>query len=349
MVLHRWLSCAVASLSHVCGRSSEVVRAIRGKWLPHDCVMVKFDVKDFYMDGDQSLMIALVLPFLDAAVRPAAELMLNMVLWHQYVVYDTNVYRVTRGSGMGAVHSSSISDLAFYALAERSLNYEALGVLLYLRYRDDIFAVVRSKEAATTLHGHLAKAASACWRVELEGSSAYGMPMLDMMVYKGPSFLRTGRLDHHFYQKPTARHVPLSPWSCHSSSVHRSWPISEVARIRQLCLHDTSFKYYRDRKVARFRSFYLDPAVLAKCAKHRPRLTGIAPEVRPDSLRLIRVVVRYHPGLDRLSSRLNAVCRLWNRLLAGIPKKNPLLGFRVQVAFTRASAPLHVICKRGKL
>ncbi len=129
-----------------------------------------------------------------------------------------------RGSGMGCAHSSALSNLAFYALVEAKTDMSSLGVLPFLRYRDDIFAVTRDEAAAQNLHSILVRQARVCWKVEMEDSSTYCIPTLDLVMYKGPCFKQSGHLDFRPNIKPTARHLLLSQHSFHNQAVHRSWP-----------------------------------------------------------------------------------------------------------------------------
>ena len=59
--------------------------------------------------------------------------------------------------------------------------------------------------------------------------------MLDVEVYKGARWRRSGRLDYRIHTKHTSQWRPLASSSCHHPSVHASWPSGQIARIRNLC------------------------------------------------------------------------------------------------------------------
>ena len=57
--------------------------------------------------------------------------------------------------------------------------------------------------------------------------------MLDVSIFKGPRFVRFGLLDYRLYVKPSSIWKPLNPSSSHAKSVHRSWPLGQVSRLRR--------------------------------------------------------------------------------------------------------------------
>ena len=71
--------------------------------------------------------------------------------------------------------------------------------------------------------------------LSIEEISSTSIHFLVVLVYKGPSFRTSGRLDFKVAHKPTAIWQPLTPSSQHPMYVHRSWPTSMIHRIRGLC------------------------------------------------------------------------------------------------------------------
>merc|ERR1711957_663068 len=58
---------------------------------------------------------------------------------------------------------------------------------------------------------------------------------LDIRLFKGPKWSRTGRLDFTTFRKKTALGIPLSDSSYHPPSVHSGWPSSLYNKINSRC------------------------------------------------------------------------------------------------------------------
>ncbi len=216
-------------------------------------------------------------------MRQVAEVLLLIVLGHQFVSRGDALYRVEVGTGMGQIHSGIVSDLAFWQLVERHLplnNFES-GVLCFLRFRDDVFVVTRGRQEADEFFNLFKAKASVSWIVERESVRSFGTPMLDAKIYKGPGFSKNGILYFAPFIKPTARHIPLCDSSSHPPSVHRGWPISEMARLRKRSLYSSSFALYQRLKTNRFARFFMHPGTLRKCREwRRPCILRPKPESR---------------------------------------------------------------------
>lgn len=71
------------------------------------------------------------------------------------------------------------------------------------------------------------------WELELEGIN-----FLDTTVYKGPDFLRTGRLDTKVYFKPTDTHALLHRGSHHAAHVFKGIVKAQLLRFRRICTRE---------------------------------------------------------------------------------------------------------------
>ena len=170
--------------------------------------------------------------------------------------------------------------------------------------------------------------------------------MLDLTFYKGPRCRTSAILDHRAFVKPTARHIPLSSLSAHPPAVHRGWPVAEMSRLHRLCSSPFNSVLSRERCINRFRRFFLDPAVISRCSEWSPTILR-AP--KPNRVMTFRLVVRWHPCLAGLESRLNDVCRLWEPYVARVwGRHGQALNLRVQVAWCSAAAPLHVVLRNRR-
>lgn len=139
--------------------------------------MVKMDVKNFYMSGGHKELKENSIEILEKGnLKEWCGDTIELLLSHQYVALELEeleVKQVQVGSGMGAVHSGSISDACFYNLVERirldtKKGRGARGVLLYARFRDAILAIVKGVDNLRKLVAEMRLNAKSCYEIEVE-------------------------------------------------------------------------------------------------------------------------------------------------------------------------------------
>ena len=273
------------------------------------------------MQGRHSQLAAACALAFENNLKQLAEVVCDHILYYQDVRNQfTDHFRVSLGSGMGCRHSGSLSDWAFYILAGRQLVFNGasadIGLLFYRRFRDDILAMCDSYVSSLAFLDRLTCAASSSWTIEKERLAGRGVPMLDIFIEKSfhEAFVNSSGnkccpVRWKPYRKDTARHLPLHPASCHSNSVHRSWPQGEALRLwRNSCLH-ADFVKARDEFIDRLARNFMPDFVQNSVKTWVPRCPVAIPDTCPDvkSSRTVRLVMPYHPflrsALGRLMSR----------------------------------------------
>ncbi len=169
-----------------------------------------------------------------------------------------------------------------------------------VRFRDDIFAVVDGDVSpAERFAVCITALASLSWKISLDCIHQYGVPMLDLLIYKGPRHRCSGLWDFRPYTKPTALHVPLSPASCHHRSAHIGWPIGEIRWVFVCSLRLQAFRYDGMNKFRRWRHLFVSPQSLAVCtdlcARGRPPQKK-GRKVVADVLRVVLPFIRPLPA-----------------------------------------------------
>ena len=83
--------------------------------VPSSAVMVKFDIKDFYMSGDHKLILSSVAQFFPQGAKLCLEELTGLILRNQYVATSENedYYRVCMGAGMGLAFAGDLADICF--------------------------------------------------------------------------------------------------------------------------------------------------------------------------------------------------------------------------------------------
>ena len=137
------------------------------------------------------------------------------------------------------------------------------------------------------------------------------VPFLDFCISKTGD----GYLEFSPYVKPTARHLPLSSDSCHTRSVHASWPVSECRRMFKRASCADLAKAWVAAKISRWRHHLLDERIVSRCERlvtcmpslvaKRAVLEFEGHEGLVETSR-VRLVLPYRPEFISLPSRLRA-------------------------------------------
>ena len=162
--------------------------------------------------------------------------------------------------------------------------------------------------------------------------------MLDLTVFKGPRWLRSGHLDIKPFFKPSQRAPTLSSRSCHPRSVHVSWPLG---RFREYELVSTSPHF----SLAAKRQF------LQKICRHDPSHPAI-PSLRSryatsgakgSTVNKSRdgswLVLPFHASLQPLLSLVHNISEHW-QYLARTYDRFALLQFLPRISWSRGDRSL---------
>ena len=147
----RWLSHELRKHlqhTHLIRDTRDLIRLLSSRPVPHDHVLVKIDIKDFFMSGQLPDLIDICSQYFDPAVREAGISMLRAVLYNQYISIPGHgeTWCTVQGSGMGLISSGDVSDLCFYHMVDAFLlesnTVSRFDISVYARYRDDAFLVL---------------------------------------------------------------------------------------------------------------------------------------------------------------------------------------------------------------
>ena len=146
---------------------------------------------------------------------------------------NEDYYCVCMGAGMGLAFAGDLADICFLDLVERQLLLTQsvraqCNLVCYYRFMDDgFFTTDCSRDKLLEFSGVLKRKAG-CLKINFEAISSVEMPVLDVERWDC-----TGILDHRLFSKTTSQWTPLLPSSFHNPSIHRSWPLPQIERIRK--------------------------------------------------------------------------------------------------------------------
>jgi len=246
----------------------------------------------------------------DAKLKALVSEAIYLLVDNQYVVASSlsPLFKCVKGSGIGLEHSAAVSSAAFINRVESRFvdNLQHHGVLVWLRYLDDIFVMFESQQAAITF-GTFLRGSTDYFEAKTGHVSQTTVDILDLSVT-----ITNNRL----VVKPLLAKlpIPLCPCSGHAPHVHRSWPIAVRERVLKLSCGDQNCvsKLLNNYRVVGTHPFTVQ--LLASGARVKKSVV--------QSSNIVTCTVRYHPIFrDALKHALKAV---------PVPES---LGFRVRPAY----------------
>ena len=213
----------VDNLSHLMPDSFSFKSRIEDcEMLPDTAVMACIDLKDCFLSGTPSQLARdCSVPFVaDRNLKSTFVEVLSRILQHQYVIASSlpDWYRCEAGSGIGLLHSSVVANWAYFRSVEVQFiyNLQKYGILLYLRYHDDIFIVSRCRESLREFQNFYIPCHAYSYFMYLCRSvSSTKVQMLDLTItISGCKISAFPTLE----KSP----VPLNVTSAHFPAVHKS-------------------------------------------------------------------------------------------------------------------------------
>ena len=248
---------------HILKNSIHLKTLLEATTVSQSSRLLKIDIKDFFMSGTHRHLLRRVSRCAPSGAQQSFDDLVWCILHNQFVRVPgvRECFRVARGSGMGLICSGEISDWTFFADAEENFVLDEgvrtrFGIVLYLRFKDDIFVVLEAEDDVVTTFLEEFQALAGDFVLKLDADSTSSVEMLDLTISKGAMWSRSGVLDTAVYIKPTANSIPLSSESFHAPSVH-SWPLERIKHFFRISSAIGAAK-------ATSRSF------LAKLLKHDP-------------------------------------------------------------------------------
>jgi hypothetical protein len=331
-VINRMLDPLLRSCDFLALGSDDAAQKIRGTVVNPRSILLKFDVKDFYLAGDHALIASTVSDwFPDTKSRKFMFEALSLTLANQFVgEFDSSeqrdvVYHVQTGSGIGMKHAGAVADACFARLVELPLRAEFsnLGVRKYVRFRDDVLVILDDITYTPAFKKAFIGRASKFCEVTVDSFSLIAANFLDFSVRKPKA--GSGVVSFQPYVKSTARHIPLGSDSYHSWSTHRSWPLAECQRMFRRSSSQAIGRAWQESKVNHFRRFMLDPEVVLKCSRWRPTpKSEIGQKFLLDRARecakTIWLILPFRKELRKLQSSLSRLTLEWADHLKGESK-----------------------------
>lgn len=258
--------------------SQHLIHQLETLVFPADCYICCADIESLYpnipidvgvdfvrcaINRMRSTITDIGLHFRDDRTVDFVMRLLSFILHNNYFVFGSQWYHQLQGTAMGTPAAVPFACLFVYEVEYRVFQSTNMQPLLYKRYIDDIYLIVRCREEATTFFDAFNDKVIPtirCGSITIDLSSGI---FLDLETFKGPRFAVSGIFDVKTYQKVQNRYLYLAPNSFHNRAVFRSTIVSELNRYRLTCTSDADFYNMRSlfyqRLVARgFNTIYLN-------------------------------------------------------------------------------------------
>ena len=267
MGLSKWLVTrldpVMTGCAHLLQSVQDFVKDVRSFRLEDGYVFAKFDVREFFMSGRPDELIAAM----ETAVPRdgSFDLALTVARWlleNQYVYSSelAGVWRVTRGSGMGLGHSSSVADLAFLGKVDRMLCQlgfkRARKIAAYWRFKDDLLFAIHRDEVGR-LSRLLSLRAAPLFTIVQDGSGSRSVDFLSVHVVANDRGI--------VCTSPVLKNggAPLSVSSAHPSAIHLKWPRGYLNSLCYQCSSLETYKKVVGEFVKRFTDYFESPERVA--------------------------------------------------------------------------------------
>ena len=252
----RWVSeqlrVPLGSFNHILRDTADFLSKLSRMSFPRGTRIIKLDVRDFFMSGSHETLAAdagRTLSSSSEALRQFSVDMIEYVIGNQYIRIPgvPMSWRVTHGSGMGLSFSGELADASLLQRLETpfmltSSVRKECRILAYFRFKDDIIIFQAPRQLgqeAKTVEALLSEMNRRAhpFVVEVDEIATYKASFLDVSVFFGGHWRRTGRMDTEPYRKPSSIWTPLSSGSLHHPTLHNEWPKSMIRRYHA---HSTS-------------------------------------------------------------------------------------------------------------
>ncbi|XP_063529636.1 uncharacterized protein LOC134740911 [Cydia strobilella] len=210
--------------------STHFVQLLEGVTLQEDELMVSFDVASLFTNVPVAETIEIIkrMASRDDSLAEYMRL-IEFCLTSGYFVWRGEHYLQIEGVAMGSPIAPVVANIFMEDFEQRALESCPHRPRLWLRYVDDVFAVVPHKDLDPLLEHLNARHAKIKFTIERECNGA--LPFLDVLVQRDEH----GRLTHKVYRKPTHTERYLQADSHHHPAHLSSVPRALINRALRLC------------------------------------------------------------------------------------------------------------------
>ena len=249
-----WLQPLMKNLPSYLKNTTELINDFKNLQLEPETILVTVDVKSLYTciphtDGIDACREALYSTKEDNPNRPDADVLiclLEVVLRNSTFEFNNEYYKQIQGTAMGTKLALAYANLFMGKLEHSILSQATLKPLFYKRYIDDILILwPHSKSELDQFLLHMNS-----FHHSIKFTSEYSfdeITFLDVVIYKGPNFRITKKLDFKTFIKLTNKQAYIHAKSFHPPGVYKGVAIGEMKRYLRTNSRVDSFNYFKGK------------------------------------------------------------------------------------------------------
>lgn len=213
--------------------------------IPKNAFLFTIDIDSLYTNIETEVGLKAVKTFMEKYPDPKRPdnyilKLLEINLTRNDFEFDSKFYLQTKGTAMGKKFAPSYANIFMAYWEESALTSATKKPYAYYRFLDDIWGVwAYSKEDFVTFTDHLNTHQKS---IKIKYTfDPKEVNFLDVVSYKGPTFLETGSLDFRVYFKETDTHSLLHKRSFHPKHTFKGIIKSQLLRFKRICTQPSSF------------------------------------------------------------------------------------------------------------
>lgn len=285
--------------------SSHLVRELEETHFPQDATLLTLDVHALYpsiphQDGVQK--VAEICRRFPTCIPPEEVPLLcdllSLVLTHNVLQVNGQDYVQVHGTAMGTSVAVAYANLFMFAVEDPMVSslLKSGRVLLYRRYVDDLFVVLRGMRPTdfTTNFNQLHP------DIAVTGGGGSEVDFLDLHIYKGPRWTLDRRFDLRTHQKRLNAYLYLPFSSYHSVASKKGFVCGELKRYVRTCSSAADFALLRTLFYRRLRNRGYPPSLLRRCfatVKYTSRHALLWPQPKAPAPPPLVLTVQHNPSL----------------------------------------------------
>jgi hypothetical protein len=256
--LHNYFKKLTLKLCTICRSSLEVLVITHKQKLPLDSFILCADVRSLYPSIPIQFGMQAVEYLLHCYNMPEIQFHLALLYWvltNNFFSYDSNYYVQIYGTAMGTPVAVGYANIVMFYIEHKII--DQYKPILYLRYIDDIFAVLPTKEICEKV---ITSLNNQCCNIQLE-SVTIGKSGIFLDLYIE---IINDTLISKVYQKPSNKYLYLPPTTNHQPNIMINVIKQELKRYCLYCSYPAAelsikMQFYNRLYMRGYSKTYLDP------------------------------------------------------------------------------------------
>ena len=211
--------------------STDLICTLSHIRIPEKAFLITLDIESLYTNIGHNEAITSFLKIFEQHPQKVFSLdLLKYVLKNNIFKFDNLLFTQTHGIAMGNKLAPAFATIYIAQVEEAFLDGRPKKPTLWVRYIDDIFA--GWPHSIEEFHAFLTNLNKQSETIKFTAETSFhSSKILDITIYKAPSFYQTGLLSTKLYYKPTNRISFSLRTSYMLTHIHKGIAVGEMTRV----------------------------------------------------------------------------------------------------------------------